>query len=101
MKAEHPIDRAEAKTIAFRVSPEDYDRIRMLADISGKQRQDYIRDRLLKDEMVVHPNIRVRKYLEEHLQGLTEELSRLQNAEELSSGTEGRIAALLKIVAQL
>jgi len=101
MRSEHPLSHSESKTIAFRVNADDYDKIQMLADISGKQKQDYIRNRLLEDEMVVHPNIRVRKYLEEHLQALTEELRRLQKAEDLSSGAEDRIAALLKIIAQL
>ena len=101
MRSEHPLSHDASKTIAFRVSTEDYDKIQMLADISGKQKQDYIRDRLLEDDMVVHPNIRVRKYLEEYLQALTEELRRLRKAEELSSGAEGRITALLKIIAQL
>ena len=34
--------RLRSKTVAFRVSPEEYDEIQMLSDISGLTKQDYL-----------------------------------------------------------
>ena len=85
----------------FRVTPEEYDKIQMLADISGKSKQDYLRGKLLEDNITVYPNIRSRSYLEKYLIELTDELRRLDSAEDLSCETVEQIKALLKFIAQL
>ena len=101
MKPDQSLPHRTSKTVAFRVTPEEYDKIQMLADISGKRKQDYLRDRLLEDEMTVYPNIRVRTYLEKYLKELTDELRRLGSAEDLDAGTAEQIASLLKLIAGL
>ena len=101
MKVDQSLSHRTSKTVAFRVTPEEYDKIQMLADISGKRKQDYLRDRLLEDELIVHPNIRVRNYLEQYLKKLTEELRRLESADDLNAGTAEQIESLLRFIAQL
>ena len=66
-------------TIAFRTTPQEAYRIDMLAKISGYTKQEYITKRLLCEEVVVHPNCRIQKYLSHYLVELTEELKRLQH----------------------
>ena len=69
-------------TIAFRVTPEEAAKIDMLAKTSGLTKQDYITNRLMCLEVVIHPNCRIQKYLSQYLVELTEELKRLQHIEQ-------------------
>ena len=101
MRASQTMSHKASRTVAFRVTPEEYDRIQMMADISGKSKQDYLRDRLLENDITVYPNIRVRSFLEKYLKELTDELRRLNNAENLSQESAEQIEELLRFTAQL
>ncbi len=101
MRASQPLHHRTSKTVAFRVTPEEYNKIQMMADISGRSKQDYLRARLLEDDITVHPNIRARSYLEKYLIELTDELKRLDSAGNLSCETAEQIQVLLKFIAQL
>ena len=75
MQKEH--NRIRSKTVAFHVTPEEYDEIKMRANISGMQKTEYLVSRALEKEIVVHPNVRVKKYLEQYLIEIRDELQRL------------------------
>ena len=55
--------RKRSKTMAFRVSPEEYERITNLAKLSGMDKQDFILAKLMDHEIVVRPSTRVYKAL--------------------------------------
>lgn len=78
MKAKQSLAHKESKTIAFRVSPKDYDEITMLIEISGMVRQDYLLAKALDKKITVYPNSRVQKYLEKYLIEVLDELKRLE-----------------------
>ena len=78
MKAKQSLTHSDSKTIAFRVSPEDYAEITMRIEISGMLKQDYPLAKALDKEITVHPNCRVQKYLEKYLTEILTELKRLK-----------------------
>ena len=65
-------------TIGFRVSPEEAYKIDMQVKTSGMTKQDFITKRMLNEEIIVRPNIRIQMYLEKYLIELLDELRRLQ-----------------------
>jgi len=79
MKPQSSLSHEESKTFAFRVSTEDYEAINLMIEASGYVKQDYLRDRALKRDIVVHPNSRVQHYLEKHLVLILGELQRLKS----------------------
>lgn len=87
-------------TVSFRVSPQESKTINMMAKTSGLTKQEYCTRRLLCMDIVVHPNIRVQKYLREYLVGLTEELKRLEQIDQSTDVLEN-IKYLLELIAKL
>lgn len=81
-KNNDPKGRWRSITIGFRVSPEEAYRIDMEAKTSGYQKQEFIYHRLMENEIVVRPNIRIQSYLEKYLIELTAELKRLERIEQ-------------------
>ena len=69
-------------SVSFRVSPQEAATIDMMVKTSGMTKQDYCVKRLLCEDIIVHPNIRIQKYLREHLITLTDELKRLEHIEQ-------------------
>lgn len=67
--------------VGFRVSPEEAYRINMQAQTSGMLKQDFIVKRLLNEDIIVHPNIRIQRYLQNYLMELSTELKRLEQIE--------------------
>lgn len=88
------------KTLAFRVSPEEYDKIAMMANTSGMSKQSYLIKRALCEDIIVNPNIRVKKFLSQYLVELTIELKRLERIEQTSDVLEN-IAYLLQLIKKL
>ena len=74
MKPKQSLSHNESKTIAFRVSPQDYTEITMRIEISGMVKQDYLIAKALDKEITVYPNCRVQKYLEKYLAEVLSEL---------------------------
>ena len=85
--------RLRSKTVAFRVSPEEYHEIQMLSDISGFNKQDYLLLMCRGLNVTVHPNIRVQKYLDKYLVEIRDELRRLA-----SVSAEDDVLAKLEIL---
>ena len=66
------------KTVAFRVSPEENERIDKAVRLSGLTKQDYITRRLLCQDVVVQGNPRVYKALRNELAAVLAELQRIE-----------------------
>ena len=66
------------KTVAFRVSPEESERIDKAVRLSGLTKQDYITRRLLCQDVVVQGNPRVYKALRNELVAVLAELQRIE-----------------------
>lgn len=71
--------RFRAKTIGFRVSPEEDQLINSAVALSGLTKQDYIVKRLLCRDVVVQGNPRVYKALRNQLVEVLSELKRIEN----------------------
>lgn len=101
MKPTQSLTHKESKTIAFRVSAEDYDNIQLLIDISGMVKQDYLLARALDREITVHPNIRVQKYLEKYLTEISEELKHINPGDDMSGAIMEQLNIVLSFIKQL
>lgn len=100
MKPKSSISHENSKTLAFRVSEEDYEKITMLIDISGYARQDYLLERALQEEITVYPNSRVQHYLEKYLVQILEELKRLESTTADKSCLH-KLETLIKVISKL
>ena len=78
-KDEH--NRWRNKTVAFRVSPEEWEQIERYVQLSGLTKQDYITRRLTNKEVVVQGNPRVYKALRNNVRT---ELQRIENGGEVN-----------------
>ena len=81
-KDEH--NRWRNKTVAFRVSPEEWEQIERYVQLSGLTKQDYITRRLTNKEVVVQGNPRVYKALRNDLADVLTELQRIENGDEVN-----------------
>ena len=70
--------RFRARTIGFRVSPEEDQLINSAVALSGLTKQDYIVKRLLCRDVVVQGNPRVYKALRDQLAAVLDELRRIE-----------------------
>ncbi len=87
-------------TVGFRVSPEESYRIDMEVKTSGLAKQDFILKRLLNDEIIVRPNIRIQKYLEDYLVDLTSQLKRLERIPQDSEVLDN-ITYIVRLISQM
>lgn len=100
MKTENSVSHKNSVTIAFRVSREDYNEIKMLADLSGLVKQDYLLNRALNKEITVYPNIRIKKYLEQYLSEILKEIKNIETVDNYSDIFK-RLELLLDITERL
>ena len=70
-------NRFRCRQVAFRLSPEEAEKLDTFVRLSGLTKQDYITDRLLCRDVVVQGNPRVYKALKEQLTAVHEELLRV------------------------
>ncbi|MEG0895464.1 MAG: hypothetical protein RR967_03325 [Anaerovoracaceae bacterium] len=59
--------RYRSKTVAFRVSPEEWDKFEIAVKLSGLTKQDYLSKRIAERDIVVQGNPRVYKALRDEL----------------------------------
>lgn len=81
-KDEH--NRWRSKTVAFRVSPEEWEQIERYVQLSGLTKQDYITRRLTDKKVIVQGNPRVYKALRNNLADVLTELQRIENSGEIN-----------------
>lgn len=72
----------------------------MLAFSAVVEIRGYIIKRLTCEEIIVHPNIRVQKYLSSYLVELTEQLQRLERLEQ-NDDVLGNIQYLLELISKM
>lgn len=87
-------------TVSFRMSPPEAAKLDMMVRTSGMTKQDYCVKRLLCEDIIVHPNIRIQKYLREYLVSLTEQLKRLEQVDQSTDVLEN-IKYILNLINQL
>ena len=100
VKNNDPKGHWRCKTVAFRVSPEEGEMLDMQVQTSGLLKQDFLVQKALNDKVVVHPNIRVQKYISQHLAALTEQLKEVESVSD-SSNTLEKIRYLLDMIKQM
>ena len=94
-KDEH--NRWRNKTVAFRVSPEEWEQIERYVQLSGLTKQDYITRRLINKEVVVQGNPRVYKALRNNLADVLMKLQRIENGGEVND----ELLDLIKMIADI
>ena len=88
--------RKRSKTMAFRVSPEEYEQITNLAKLSGMDKQDFIMAKLMDHEIVVRPSTRVYKALKDAMAEIYQQLLRIRAGGELDASMKEAIGLLAK-----
>lgn len=87
-------NRWRSKTVAFRVSPEEWEQINIFVKLSGLQKQEYLINRVLKKDIVVQGSPRTYKALRNQLADVFELLQYLSSAGEISD-------ELLAVISQI
>lgn len=85
------------KTVAFRVSPEEWEQIERYVRLSGLNKQDYITRRLTHREVTVQGNPRVYKALRNNLADVLIELQRIENGNEV----DDELLDLIEMIADI
>ncbi len=85
--------RFRARTIGFRVSPEEDQLINSAVALSGLTKQDYIVKRLLCRDVVVQGNPRVYKALKNQLAAVLDELQHIE-----SGGVDDELLATIQLI---
>ena len=70
-------NRFRSKTVAFRVSPEEWEQFEIAVKLSGLTKQEYLINRIQQREIVVQGNPRVYKALRNQLSDVLAELNRI------------------------
>ena len=83
------------KTVAFRVSPEEWQQIERYVRLSGLNKQDYITRRLTHREITVQGNPRVYKALRNELADVLAELQRI----EAGNGIDDELLDTIELIA--
>lgn len=83
------------RTVAFRMSDAEADRLNQLVAISGLTKQDYITQCLLEREVVVKPSFRVYQKVHREVFKLYDELERLESLDCADSGLRQLLSMLL------
>ena len=89
------------KTVAFRVSPEEWEQIERYVQLSGLTKQDYITRRLTNKDVVVPGNPRVYKALRNNLADVLIELQRIEAGSEVDDELFGLIEMIADILGGL
>ena len=79
---------------AFRVTPEENHRIKLLADAAGITQQEYIMMAIERKDYVIVPNSRTYKMLRNEMHEVYQELCRLRDASDMDKFLKHRIDLL-------
>ena len=94
-------NRFRSKTVAFRVSPEEWAQINLAASLTGITKQDYIIKKLLDRTVVVQGNCKVHRAVIEGLQTVSSELHRLSDGNEIGDELHSNITLIGSLVESL
>lgn len=82
---------------AFRVSPEENERIELLSKAAGVTQQEYIMTKLEDKEFTIVPNIRTYKMLRDEMRAVYQELSRLRECSEMDEVLVAKVDLLAEL----
>lgn len=85
--------RFRSKTISFRISPEENRQLDIKVKLSGLTKQDYLINRALQKEIIVHQNSRVYKALKSQLEEVLNELRKIDG------GDNGELFETIQLIA--
>ncbi|WP_312070454.1 plasmid mobilization protein [Anaerotignum propionicum] len=88
-------NRFRSKTVAFRVSPEEWQQFEIAVKLSGLNKQDYLINRISQRDIVVQGNPRVYKALREQLSNVLVELSRIDG---LIDGIDEKLLETINLI---
>lgn len=88
--------RWRSTTVAFRMSPEEAERLDGLVAITGMTKQDYIISRLEEKEFILIPSSRVQQGLAKQMERIYCELRRIRRASDIQPET----AEMMELLAQ-
>lgn len=77
-------NRWRSKTVAFRISPEEWEQLNVFVKLSGLQKQDYLINRVLQRDIVVNGSPRTYKALRNQLYEVQQLLQSFSAASEIS-----------------
>ena len=77
--------RFRSKTIAFRVSPEEFEKLNRAVALSGLPKQEYCNRKSMNRDIVVQGNPRVYKQLKVNLEMVLSELKRIENGAKIDA----------------
>ena len=83
------------KTVAFRVSPEEWEQFETAARLSGLSKQEYLISRMYERDIVVQGNPRVYKALRNELAKVLEKLEGMDRMDE----TESEVLETINLIA--
>ena len=86
--------------VNFRVSPEELYALDMKVLTSGLTKQDYCTKKILDEQIIVRPNVRIKKYVCQYLTELTTELKRLEKIEQTNDVLDN-LKYLLELISRL
>lgn len=86
---------------AFRVSPEENERIGLLSKAAGVTQQEYIMTKLENKEFTIAPDIRTYKMLRDEMRAVYQELCRIRNGSDVDECLEAKIELLTELFAGL
>ena len=86
---------------AFRVSPEENERIGLLSKAAGVTQQEYIMTKLENKEFTIVPDIRTYKMLRDEMRAVYQELCRIRTGSDVPECLEAKIELLTELFAGL
>jgi len=93
--------RKRSVAIAFRVMPEDNRKINEMVKLSGLTKQDYLRNNMLHQQIVVQGNPRVFKALKGKMDEIIGELKRIENGDQLDEASLNTIMYVVDLYARM
>lgn len=91
-------NRWRSKTVAFRVSLGEWERIETLVALSGSTKQDYLSKRVLERDVVVNGSPRVAKALKDEFVNVLHELKRIENGADIDIDLMDTIQSISTII---
>ncbi|MGL4791758.1 MAG: plasmid mobilization protein [Phocaeicola sp.] len=88
-------NRFRSKTVAFRVSPEEWNQFEIAVKLSGLTKQEYLINRISEKDIVVQGNPRVYKALRNQLSDVLVELSRIDG---LIDGLDNELLETINLI---
>lgn len=86
---------------AFRVSPEENERIELLSKAAGVTQQEYIMTKLENKKFAIVPDIRTYKMLRDEMRAVYQELCRIRSGSDVDECLEAKIELLTELFAGL